>query len=75
MCLSNNSSSIPFNKPNNDLVIPVSDPKINSITFNIKDGDTTLVSSEQIKDSFLANPEIKLCDDKIVITQSVDTCK
>ena len=71
--LSNNSSSIPFNKPDDDLVIPVADPNINSITFSIKRGDTIFVSNEKITDSFLANPEIKLCDEKIVITQSVDT--
>ena len=71
--LSNNSSSIPFNKPNNDLVIPVSDPKINSLTIAIKRGDTVLISGEKIIDSFLANPEIKLCNDKIVIRQSIDT--
>ena len=71
--LSNNSSSIPFNKPNNDLVIPVSDPKINSLTIAIKRGDIVLISGEKIIDSFLANPEIKLCNDKIVIRQSIDT--
>jgi GWxTD domain-containing protein len=71
--LSNNSSSIPFNKPNNDLVIPVSDPKINSLTLAIKRGDTVLISGEKIVDSFLANPEIKLCNDKVVIRQSIDT--
>lgn len=71
--LSNNSSSIPFNKPDDDLVIPVADPNINSITFSIKRGDTIFVSNEKITDSFLANSELKLCNDKIVITQSVDT--
>jgi GWxTD domain-containing protein len=71
--LSNNSSSIPFNKPNNDLVIPVSDPKINSLTIAIKRGDTVLITGEKIIDSFIANPEIKLCNDKVVIRQSIDT--
>lgn len=71
--LSNNSSSISFNRPQNDLVIPVSDVNINSITFIVKRGDTVIVSNEKITDSFLANPEIKLCDEKIVITQSIDT--
>lgn len=71
--LSNNSSSIPFNNPNNDLVIPVSDPKINSITFSIKRGDTVIVSSDKITNFFNAIPEIKLCDEKIIISQSNDT--
>ena len=70
--LSNNSSSIPFNKPNS-LVIPVSDAKINSITLTIKRGDTVLISGEKIADSFLANSEIKLCNDRIVIGQNIDT--
>lgn len=71
--LTNNSSSIPFNKPNNDLVIPVSDPKINSISFKIRRGDTVIVSSDKITNFFHAKPEIKLCDEKIVISQSNDT--
>jgi GWxTD domain-containing protein len=71
--LSNNSSSIPFNKPNSSLAIPVSDPKINSLTLTIKRGDTVLISGEKIIDSFLTNPEIKLCSDRVVIRQSIDT--
>ena len=71
--LSNNSSSIPFNKPDDDLVIPVSDSKINSITYSITRGDTISVLNEKITDSFLANPEINLCNGKVVITQSLDS--
>jgi GWxTD domain-containing protein len=71
--LSNNSSSIPFNQPKNDLIIPVSDHKINSLTLTVKRGDTVLVSGENIVDSFFAIPEIKLCNEKVVIGQSTDT--
>jgi len=73
--LSNNSASIPFNKPTNDLVIPVTNHQINSLTINVKRGDKVFISGEKITDSFPANPEIKLCDKKVVITQSADTNK
>ncbi len=71
--LTNNSSSIPFNKPNNSLIIPVLNFKVNSLTFNIKKGDTVLISDTKIIDSFITGPKIKLCNDKIVIGQSNDT--
>jgi len=73
--LSNNSASIPFNKPTNDLVIPVKDPKINSLNMIVKRGDAVLVANETITESFLANPVIKLCDDRVVIRQNTDTTK
>ncbi len=73
--LSNNSASIPFNKPTNDLVIPVTDPKINSLNIIVKRGDAVLVANEIITESFLANPVIKLCDDRVVIRQNTDTTK
>ena len=73
--LSNNSASIPFNKPTNDLVIPVTDPKINSLNMIVKRGDAVLVANEIITESFLANPVIKLCDDRVVIRQNTDTTK
>jgi GWxTD domain-containing protein len=65
--LSNNSTSVPFNKPQNDLVIPVSDLNIESITFSVKQGDTIVISNNKITDSFIASPEIKLCDQNVVI--------
>lgn len=73
--LSNNSASIPFNKPTNDLVIPVSNPQINSLYINVKRGDTVLIADEKVTASLPANPEIILCDDKVVITKSSDTAK
>ena len=73
--LSNNSASIPFNKPTNDLVIPVSDQVISSLSIKVKRGDKILIDEEKITESFLAHPEIKLCGDKAVITQSADTSK
>lgn len=73
--LSNNSASIPFNKPANDLVIPVSGQEISSITIKVKREDKILYDEEKITESFLAHPEIKLCNDKAVITQSTDTSK
>ncbi|MBK7629942.1 MAG: GWxTD domain-containing protein [Ignavibacteriales bacterium] len=71
--LSNNSSSIQFNEPTNDLVIPVTDQQINNLTITVHRGDTVFVLDEKITDFFPANPEIKLCDSKIMITQSTDT--
>ena len=73
--LSNNSASIPFNKPTNDLVIPVANQEINSLSIKVKRGDKTLIDEEKITESFLAHPEIRLCEDKVVITQSADTSK
>ena len=71
--LSNNSASIPFNKPTNDLVIPVANQKINALTMSVRRGDTIFISGEKITESFSVNPEIKLCDEKIVITPNTDT--
>ena len=71
--LTNNSSSIPFNKPTNDLVIPVTDKNVNLLTITVKRGDTVFYSNKKITDPVLANPEIKYCDEKVVITQSVDS--
>lgn len=71
--LSNNSASIPFNKPTNDLVIPVNDPQITSLSIKVKRGDKIIIEDEKITESFQANPEIKLCDDKVVITRGSDS--
>lgn len=70
--LTNNSSSIPFNKPTNDLAIPVTDQNINSLAITVKRGDTVFYSNKKIADSFLSNPEIINCDEKVVIRQSAD---
>jgi GWxTD domain-containing protein len=73
--LSNNSASIPFNKPTNDLVIPVINSNINSVNISVKRGGEVLVANEIITESFLVNPEIILCDDKVVIRHNTDTTK
>lgn len=73
--LSNNSASIPFNKPTNDLVIPVTNSEINSLAISVKRADKTFIEGEKITESFQANPEIISCSDKIVIKQSSDTSK
>lgn len=73
--LSNNSASIPFNKPTNDLVVPVANHEINSLSIKVRRGDKILIDEEKITELFLAHPEIKLCEDKVVITQSADTSK
>lgn len=70
--LSNNSTSVPFNKPQNDLAIPVSDLNIESITFSVKQGDTIVIPNTKITDSFIASPEIKLCDQNVFI-QNIET--
>lgn len=71
--LSNNSSSIPFNKPTIDLVVPVANQEINSLSIKVKRGDKILIDEEKVTELFLAHPEIKLCEGKVVITQSADT--
>jgi len=71
--LSNNSASIPFNKPNNDLVIPVTNSQINSINIIVKRDDELLIPLEKVTDTFPANPQIKVCEDKVIITKSLDT--
>jgi GWxTD domain-containing protein len=73
--LSNNSASIPFNKPTNDLVVPVANQEINSLSIKVRRGDKILIDEEKVTESFLAHPGIKLCEDKVVITQSADTSK
>jgi len=73
--LSNSSASIPYNNPNDYLAIPVTNSSINSINISVRRGDTIFITGEKITESFLANPEIKLCDDKIVIRQNIDTTK
>ena len=71
--LTNNSSSVPFNKPTNDIVIPVLDPGISSLNINVRRGDTLFISGEKLTESFLINPEIKFCGDQIVIAKSIDS--
>ena len=71
--LSNNSASIPFNKPTDDLVLPVANQEINYLTIKVKRGDKVLIEEEKLTESILARPEIKLCDDKVVINESADT--
>ena len=71
--LSNNSASIPFNKPADDLVLPVTNQEIYSLTIKVKRGDKTLIDEEKITESVLAFPELKLCDGKVVINESSDT--
>ncbi|MBE0551794.1 MAG: hypothetical protein IH619_05385, partial [Ignavibacterium sp.] len=73
--LSNNSASIPFNKPTNDLVVPVANQEINSLSIKVKRGDKILIDEEKITELFLAHPSIKLCEEKVVMTQSTDTSK
>ncbi len=70
--LSNNSTSIPFNKPYFDLAIPVTDLNANSITFSVKRGDSIFISNTKVTDSFLASPELILCDQNVVI-KNVET--
>jgi len=71
--LSNNSASIPFNKPTDNLVVPVANQEINSLTIKVKRGDKVLIEEEKLTESILARPEIKLCDGKVVINESADT--
>lgn len=68
--VSNNSSFIPFNKPQNILAIPVLDSTLNSLTINVKRRDTVLVSGESFNQTIFADATLNLCDDKIVIPLS-----
>lgn len=70
--LSNNSSSIPFNKPADNLFIPVTDTTPKYISINIKRGDTLLVNNQKIEKYFIASPELKNCNDKIIIESNLN---
>lgn len=71
--LSNSSASIPYNKPNDYLAIPVTNSKINSLNLSVRRGDTVFIADEKITESFLANPEIKLCNENVAISRSIDS--
>lgn len=71
--LLNSSASIPFNKPDYYLAIPVTNSQLSSVIVSVRRGDTVFIAGEKIRGSFLANPEMKLCDEKIVITQGNDS--
>ena len=68
--LVNNSSSIPFNKPNDILAIPVTDSTIKSLTINVTRGDTTFISNQLNSDSFALSSRLEICNDKIIIPKS-----
>lgn len=70
--LSNNSSTIPFNKPNDYLAIPVTDSTIKSLTIDIKRSDSTLISNEVNTQSFKLSPFFVLCDNDVVIKKVND---
>lgn len=68
--LANYSYSIPFNYPNDILAIPVIDTTINSLTINIKRGDTVLVNDlKNDKETFCA-ANIKFCNNDVIINLS-----
>ena len=70
--LSNNSSSIPFNKPADNLIIPVTDSSIKFLNINIKRGDTLFINNQKIEIYFIALPELKNCSDKIIIESNLN---
>ncbi len=65
--LSNNSSAIPFNKPNNYLAIPVTDSSIKSLTINAKQNNTEVISNEVNNQWLILSSSFILCDDNILI--------
>ena len=65
--VSNNSSFIPFNKPENILAFPVTDSTINSLTISVNRHDTVLVNRESSSLITLADPSFSICDNKIII--------
>lgn len=67
--LLNNSSTIPFNKPDAILAIPVLDSTISSLTVTIKKGDTTLVDRLRSDVPVYLINELKLCNENIVISK------
>jgi len=71
--LSNNSSSIPFNMPEEILAVPVSDSTINSLTINVKRGDTTILSNKANTQLIICNPVFNVCDGKITISTTKES--
>jgi GWxTD domain-containing protein len=65
--LLNNSSVIPFNKPEDILAIPVTDSTIKSLTINVTRRDTTFITNEEIKQFSFNSAGFELCSDKIIL--------
>lgn len=70
IAISNNGYSIPFDQPDDDLIIPVIDNSIKTLKLLIKNPDKEILLEKEIQDNFLINPEIRSLDDRIVITRS-----
>ncbi|HCY77400.1 MAG TPA: hypothetical protein DHV28_15895 [Ignavibacteriales bacterium] len=68
--LSNNSSSIPFNRPADNLFIPVTDSLIKFLNIIIKRGDTLFIENKKIEKYFIASSELINCSDKIIIVSN-----
>lgn len=70
--LSNNSTAIPFNKPENILAIPVIDSTIKSLTINVKSVESEKDFQYNIKvtEFVMGSPKITLCNDRVTIPVS-----
>lgn len=65
--LSNNSSTVLFNKPYNYLAIPVTDSSIKSLTINAKQNKADVISNEVNTEPLLLSSSFVLCNDNVVI--------
>lgn len=69
--LVNNSSSVPFNKPNSQMIIPVTDTTINSLHLKFRNnGDEAEVLSTKLTEGIIAGMEIKECEGNLLLTNS-----
>lgn len=62
-------SVIPFNKPENDLLIPVNDSTIQSLKINVKNSDNKIVLQKETKNYFNLKLSYQLSDNGIIITE------
>lgn len=61
-------SVIPFNKPENDLLIPVMDSAVQSLKIIVKDSDRKIVLEKYLRNYFYKNISFQLSDKGIYIT-------
>jgi GWxTD domain-containing protein len=65
--ISDNSSFIPFNKPDDILAIPVTDSTITSLRLSVNRRDTVLIKDEIEKLIVVAEPVLELCNNEVII--------
>lgn len=73
LIVNNNTNSIPFNKTEIDLLMPLNNLDADSIIISIKQGESYLVSEKVLKDFVFCNNELDLVKEFIGIKKSFDS--